>query len=393
MKPVHYPLLFPIALVFYEVATYLANDMYLPSLPTLISDFQSSEGIAQDTLSAWFLGAASMQLLVGPLSDRFGRKRTLLIAGAFFVFSNLLCAVTHQVTTFLIARFIQGSAVCSVVVAGYAAVHEYYYSKVAVKLIAIMGSVTILAPAFGPLLGAIIIELSHWRYIFYLLAFWAFIALSVLFIVMPETNPNRVALQFKGVLTDYISITQNKTFIRYALPFCLVFMSIICWLVESTFLIIETFNYSVTVYGVIQLIVFSGFILGAQITGYLIQKKTIHEVVQLGIRIAFLSILALLGGAILFPRALWLCTFFMTVLTFGCAVISSPLQRGAIEACKEPMGRRMAIFSFYMSIFGVIAVFLVRFFKGDSILKLSLPIAFGVILAFFIFQLQTFKRQ
>lgn len=385
MKNIKYPLLFPLALVFYEMATYLSNDMYLPSLPTLVNDFNTSENAAQNTLLAWFLGSASMQLIMGPLSDRFGRRIILLIGGCFFILSSIVCAITHDISVMLIARFIQGSTVCSVVVAGYAAIHEQYDSKMAIKLIAIMGSVTVLAPAFGPLLGAVIIEISQWRTIFYVLTFWALLGIIILYFVMPETNPNKISLNFREIIKDYIFISKHKAFLGYTLSFCFLFLALIFWVVESPFVIIETYQRSVIEFGVIQFFVFVCFIFGSQVTRLLIAKTTALQVIEIGL------IIALCGGIILplsfyftDPHLYWV-VFLMMIITFGTSIAFGPLNRSAIDCCNEPMGRRMAIFSSYMSFFGVIATFLVTVFNEHGMNELSLLISLGVILAFLIF--------
>lgn len=381
MKSQKASLLFPIALVFIEIATYLSNDMYLPSLPSLALDFNTTQQAAQDTLLVWFLGSASMQLFMGPLSDRYGRRIVLIVGGLFYIVASLICATTHNMALMLIARFIQGSTVCSVVVAGYAAIHEYYSTKMAIKIIAIMGSVTVLAPAFGPLLGAIIIEVSHWRFIFYLLAFWAIVGLALLWAVMPETNPIRFPIDVKAITKDYIAISKNRSFMGYILPFCLLFMGLIAWIVESPFIIIESYQRSVLEFGYIQVIVFGGFIAGAQTTRSLIHRLDAVEVIRYGLIVA-LSSAALLFASGFFITQLYWFVIVITGIAFGSAMAFGPLQRCAIDACHEPMGRRMAISSTYMSLFGVLATFLVGYVKGHQLIYLNLLMAISVLLAF-----------
>jgi len=384
MKSQKASLLFPIALVFFEIATYLSNDMYLPSLPSLALDFNTTEQAAQDTLLAWFLGSASMQLLMGPLSDRYGRRIVLIVGGVFYIVATLICATTHHFPLMLSARFIQGSTVCSVVVAGYAAIHEHYSTKMAIKIIAIMGSVTILAPAFGPLIGAIIIELSHWRYIFYLLAFWAIVGLALLWVVMPETNPIRFPIQVKEIAQDYLKITKNRAFMGYTLTYCLLFMGMIAWIVESPFVIIERYSRSVLEYGYIQVIVFGGFIAGAQTTRSLIHRLDAIQVVQYGLLIAQGSALILFASCFFTTQLYWFI-MLITGVAFGSAMAFGPLHRSAIEACREPMGRRMAISSTYVSLFGVFATLIAGYLKGHLLTHLSLLMALCVIFAFAIF--------
>ncbi|MFI4938173.1 MAG: Bcr/CflA family efflux MFS transporter [Candidatus Berkiellales bacterium] len=377
-------LLFPFALVLYEIAIYLSHDMYLPALPIIARDFHASETIAQDTLLAWFLGSASMQLLTGPLSDRFGRKTIVLTGGVFFVLSTFICAFTDHAMTMIIARFIQGSTVCSVVVAGYAAIHELFDTKAAIKIIAIMGSVTILAPTIGPLFGAVIIEMAHWRAVFYFLAIWAIINLLFLFFIMPETNRIKIPLNLGSIIKDYIAITKNKSFMFYTVPYCLLFLSLICWLVESPFVIIETYQKGMIEFGLIQLIVFSGFSLGALATGVWVQKTNPLRLVAIGLIISFIASLILIISSFFISHLYWFVVL-MTVISFGSAMAFAPLNRCAVESCQQPMGRIMAIFAFYMNIFGVIATWLVTLFHDHAMDDLSILIALGIVIAFLIF--------
>src|ERR1700722_16800377 len=89
-------LLFPFILVFYEVTNYLANDMYLPALPHMTIDLRTTAQMAQQTLTTWFLGTASLQLFLGPLSDRLGRRPILFGGGLVFIISTLICALASN---------------------------------------------------------------------------------------------------------------------------------------------------------------------------------------------------------------------------------------------------------------------------------------------------------
>jgi len=377
--------LLPAALVFYEIATYLSNDMYLPSLPQISRDMHVSQDLAEYTLLFWFLGSASMQLLMGPLSDRYGRKVVLISGGVFYILANFICALTPDIYVFLIARFIQGSSVCSMVVAGYAAIHESYDTTRAIKIIAMMGSVTILAPAFGPLLGAVILVFSDWRTIFTVLGIWSLLAILLLAKVMPETNPQRIPIYFKEIVLDFLVIAQRKKFLHYMLPYCLLFMAFICWIVESPFVIIESHHKTPLEYGYIQLAIFGAFIVGAQIVHYAADKVSPSHLINTGMGIAVAAVLALVLVSSLDSQAYYSLILLLMVFSMGSAIAFGPLSRSAIDACIEPMGRRMAIFSTYMSTFGVVATVLVTLFNDKSMANLSLMIAMSVILGFVVF--------
>lgn len=385
MKKLDKSWLFPAALVFYEISTYLSNDMYLPSLPQITRDMHITQDLAEYTLLFWFLGSASMQLLMGPLSDRYGRKIVLMTGGVFYVLANMVCAITSDIYLFLFARFVQGSAVCSMVVAGYAAIHEIYDTTRAIKIIAMMGTVTILAPAFGPLLGAVILQFADWRAIFYLLAGWSLLAMLLLAMIMKETNPNRVPIHFKDIGNDFITIAKRKAFLHFMIPYCLLFLSFICWIVESPFVIIETLKKSPLEYGYVQLAIFGSFMLGAQIVHFMAGKVSPKYLINVGMSIALAAVLILILVSSLDSEAYYSLLGLLMIFSTGAAIAFGPLSRCAIEACEEHMGRRMAIFSTYMNTFGVIATILVTLSNDKTMANLSYLIALGVILAFVVY--------
>ena len=90
-------LLFPFVLVFLEMVTFLSTDMYLPALPILLEDFNITQDIAQYTLSFWFLGSMSMQLILGPMTEKYGRKPILTIAIIIFILSSFICSYTDNI--------------------------------------------------------------------------------------------------------------------------------------------------------------------------------------------------------------------------------------------------------------------------------------------------------
>ncbi len=383
-------MLFPFSLVFLEIGTYLANDMYLPGLPTIAKNLDISQDAAQYTLLVWFLGSASMQLFTGPLSDRFGRRVVLLTGAMLFFFSSLICALTANLSLMLLARFVQGGTIGAIVVPGYAAVHESYDTHAAIKIIAIMSSVTILAPAFGPLLGAIVIEISHWRFIFWSLAIWGGVASIILFKVMPETNLNPIPIKIKEVIVDYWNISIRASFLRYALTFCLLFLAFICWIVESPFIIIETRGVGRLEFGIIQMLIFGCFLIGAQFTRILIDRFRTETIIWVGLFTACIGVLALVVLVHLDLDSLYAVVVAMMCVSLGSSITFGPLNRGAIESCIEPMGRRTAISSTFMGIFGVLGVILVTIFNDKTLENISYLVVLGILAAVMVYSSLTF---
>jgi Bcr/CflA subfamily drug resistance transporter len=375
--------LFPLLLVFYELVTYLSNDMYLPALPQLKSDLEITQHLAQLTLSTWFLGTASMQLLLGPISDRYGRRPVLLGGGLVFTISTVVCAMAPDITTLLLARFVQGSTVCSVVVAGYGSINELFDQKQAIRILAFMGSITILAPAFGPLAGSLVLIFGSWRFIFWILAILSLLAFILLLIWMPESNPpdKRRPMHFKSLLKDYLAVVMNFGFLTPILVFGFVFSILIAWIAAGAFIITQEFAYTAFIFGVVQACVFGTYIIGNHAVKYCIERMAVSKVIHIGLLISLLGGLLALFFTMIFPHHLSGFVIALMIYAGGSGLVLSPLSRIAIESCQEPMGVRMAIFSSVMSIFGVLGSALVSQFYINNISAFSYLLAVVIILA------------
>lgn len=335
--------------------------MYLPALPSMVSDLKISTHYAQMTLTAWFLGTASLQLLLGPVSDRIGRKPVLLGGGIIFVTSTIVCAMAPNIGVLLLARFFQGFSVCTIGTAGYSSIHESFDQRKVIHLLAIMGSITVLAPAFGPLAGGLILNFFSWRWIFGILAIWASLALLFLWRWMPETNPKekRHVLDWRIITRNYRSIFLNPRFTLNILIVCCNFVGIIAWIAAGPFLVIDKFNLSILDFGIFQVMVFGSLIVGAQVVKYAIKTISANSLIKLGLAISLIGSILAVVSAVAFPHFLLGLVITLMIFTFGSSLVFGPAQRIAIESCVEPMGARMAIFSSLMSFFGFVGGLLV----------------------------------
>lgn len=365
---------FPIFLVLYEIAAYLSNDIYLPALLPLAQSLQISSHLVQWTLTIWFLGCSSMHLLVGPLADRYGR-RVVLFTGAFlFVCSSLICAIAPNITILLIARFIQGCTISSVIVAGYATIHESYESKKAIEILAFMSSITILAPAFGPLLGGVILQFASWRVLFGLLTIMAMIVLPFLWRYMPNTYPPEkyVPLNIGKIIKSYQRICCSQRFLGNIVPFCFLFSGMMAWMTAGPILIVKTLHHPPVVFGIYQTIIFGGFILGTRMLSYAIKRFAIRRIISTGLAIAGIGATFGLIAAVYWPDAFSVLIAFWTLYALGVALTFGPLSRLSIEATEEPMGARMAIFSTFMTGAATLSSGIISMFSQSSALLLAL---------------------
>lgn len=360
---------FPLLVVCYEIINYLANDMYLPALPSITQDFEITTHVAQHTVTAWFFGASALHLLSGPLSDRFGRKPVLLIGGVLFTTATWVCAFTSNIHTLLLARFIQGAVVSTLITAGYASIHETYHRKQAIQVLALMSSIVMLAPAVGPLAGGIFLQCLNWHWIFIFLAFCASIICLGLCLIMPETltSTQKYMFRWSHVLSHYQQILKNKAFM---LNLCIINFNIlakVAWIIGGPFLIVYPFKLNILYFGLIQILTLSSQILGAQLLKRLIHRVEINRLINQGLSISLFASLLAVCLSFIFPDKLIGLVICLMIFCFGTA-LSGPLQRLCIEASPEPMGARMAVYATSTSLLCSLGSLLFSFTYTSSLL-------------------------
>lgn len=148
--------------------TPFAIDMYLPALPAIAQEFHVSIGIIEHSLAAYFLGVTFGQAIVGPLSDRFGRRLPLLAGLGLYVLGSAACALAHDPLSLDIARFAQATGGCAGAVLARACVRDIFPPHQAARIFAQMLLVLSVSPLFAPLFGGWLLLVASWRYVFWI---------------------------------------------------------------------------------------------------------------------------------------------------------------------------------------------------------------------------------
>ena len=252
----------------------LSIDMYLPALPAIGRDLAASESVIQLTLTACLVGLALGQILAGPLSDRLGRRRLLLIGVAGYVLASLLCATAPVASVLVGFRLLQGLAGAAGIVIARAIVRDLYVGSAAARyfsrLVLIMG----LAPILAPVIGAQLLRVTSWHGIFVTLAFVAALLWLGAVVGLPETLPaaRRSGGGLRVTLATFRALISDARFIGYALSAGLAFGAMFAYISGSPFVLQGIYGVSPQTFSLIFGTNALGFVIASQVNGSLVGR-------------------------------------------------------------------------------------------------------------------------
>lgn len=224
----------------------LSIDMYLPALPQMAQDFQVSTQQVANSLPAYFLGLAIGQLIYGPVSDRIGRKKPLYFGLVLYTLASFLCVFADNEWSLIAARVLQALGGCVGVVIARAAIRDRLSMQASAQAFASMMIVMTIAPVVAPTLGAWILSVFEWQYIFGLLMLVGLICLTCVHFFFKETlePERRLNLSFKQVLHLYSVILQDPTFRKPMLAGCFSGAVLFCYISASSSIFMDGYGLS-----------------------------------------------------------------------------------------------------------------------------------------------------
>ncbi|NNM43591.1 MAG: multidrug effflux MFS transporter [Chlamydiae bacterium] len=331
----------------------MSNDMYLPALPIIADDFFASISLVQFTIAAWLGGNTAVQLIIGPLSDRYGRRPILLGGGVLFLLATLGCATAPSLSFLICARFLQGIGVCSMMVSGYASIHDLYDDQKSIHILVWMGTAAVIAPAIGPLLGGLLLLVTDWRGIFFSLFALASASILALWFSMPESTSAKSpqSLKIKSLLSSYRKIISNASFMISAACFAFLYGGIIGWITSSPFILLETLQLTPTTFGYLQIPVFGGYIVGAQLVKFFLEKYGKEKVISLGLAVSLLSGIFLVIFSFILPSSPLSFVIPLACYCTGFGFAAAPLNRVTLTSTTQQKGMAMAVF--YLTMTGI----------------------------------------
>lgn len=249
-------------------------DLYLPSFPAVAAEFSVRESVVQLTLTATTIGFALGQLVIGPWSDKVGRRGPLLIATAVHVLASLGVALAPNVEVLAVLRVLQGVGAAGGGVVAMAMVRDLFGGLPLVRMLARLGAISGLAPILAPVIGSQLLLMMPWRGIFWFLAAYGLIvlALSALFIVETLPAARRADKGHSTARERYGALFHDRVFVGTALVAGMTFTGLFAYLSSSSFLFQDVYSFDAQQYGVLFAVNSLGVVGGVQLASRLAKR-------------------------------------------------------------------------------------------------------------------------
>ena len=271
----------------------ISLDLYLPALPALATDLGSSTSAAQLSITACLLGLATGQLVAGPLSDQFGRRRPLVVGLSVYLVASAACAFAPTIELLVVLRLVQGLAGAAGIVIARAVARDLYSGRRLVIIFSRLILVNGLAPILAPVIGGQLVLVTSWRGIFVVLAAFGVVLLAAGVFGVPESLPpeRRRAGGVRDTLRSFRTLLHDRLFVAVVLAAGFAGASMFAYIAGATFVLQRLYGLSAQQFS----FAFGSNALGIMVLGQvgarLAHRWSPHRVLALGL------LLNLLGAA------------------------------------------------------------------------------------------------
>lgn len=335
----------------------ISLNILVPATPGLAVIFDTQVETVQLTLSLYLLGLAVSQLLLGPLSDRFGRKPMLLI-GLFITAAASIAAIfSTSIGMLIVFRTVQALGASSGLVIGRAIIRDLYSRERAASMIGLVTTVTVLAPMAAPLIGGILDTHFGWEYTFILTGVLAAAVFVWVLAALEETRPDHITgggLRF--ILSESRELFANRRFVGYMLVCAIGTATFFAFLGGGPHVIVGMMARTSQEYGLWFILISGGFMFGNFVAARFSQRHGIDRMVQFGlISLVLGSLLTVLTVAIWPDGGPWTVFVPQLLISFGNGVFLPNTVAGAVSVRPQAAGTASGITGFVQMATGAAA--------------------------------------
>lgn len=325
------------------------TDFYLPALPALSEYFDTTASLVQLSLTFSMIGLAVGQLIIGPLSDKYGRKSPLMVSLVVFCISTLGCLYSPGIYAFLFFRLLQGFSGAGGVVISRSIALDLYGGKELTRFFSILSCVQGLAPVCAPVLGGILLEVMDWKGIF-----WVLLAIGMALIASLHFFKESLDAEIRqkgsifSTFKHYLPVLRNRQFMRYVLVQAFAMGVMFTYIAASPFIFQNHFSTSPLFYSFCFGVNALGIMLGSLAVSHFRNARTALRTGVIGFAWMSLPVAA----ALVFSPSVWVVEVLLFFFLIFLGLILPSSTTLALDLERKNSGNASALLGFLMFLFG-----------------------------------------
>ena len=317
-------------------------DLYLPSLPQLASFFETSASMTQLTLTTAMIGLAVGQLLLGPLSDKFGRKKPLIISLVIYIISTVLIIYAPNIESMIVLRVVQGLSSAGSVVISRAVATDLYRGREMTRFFGLLMTINGIAPIISPILGSLLLEYISWKGVFVFLALIGVVVLFFCFRLKESLSvENRLQGSIFATFSTFGVIIKSRLFMSYVGIESFLLGAMFAYIAASPFILQSFYGLSAFIFSLCFGANGAALVIGSNVGGKMSNGKA------LAIGVLGFVVVALYTIAVLIIQPYWLFVeigFFAMLLLMG--MTFPAISTLAMESERQYAGSASALLGF-----------------------------------------------
>lgn len=285
-----------ITVLFVTLNSIFASDMYVPVLPAITHYFASDGTQVKLTISLYLIGLSVSQLFYGTLSDKIGRRPSLILGLLVSTIGSFSCYLATSSHGLILGRLLQGMGMGAAMSLSRTIIGDLYQGKSLAVVGSYIGVLFAIGPAVAPIIGAFLAHYFGWQSIFMFISLYALLAFVGTLYALPETKPLPIdtTLGFKKIVQSYKIILKNRQFLAYSCLSACSISGLLCYYTLSPFIIQQQLHYSALTFSSFSLGLTLVMICGRGLNIYLLRYWDVGQVIVLGSALMFASPLMML---------------------------------------------------------------------------------------------------
>lgn len=311
------------------------TDMYLPTLPALETEFNTSVSMIQLGLTTSMIGLAMGQVFFGPISDRCGRRPILVVSLLLFCVATILCVLSAEIEMFLAMRLLQGLGASGGIVLSRSVATDIYSGRELAKMMAIIGAVNGVAPVTAPVIGGVVASVSGWQGIFVVLCGIGLLLLAMTIRFRESlSSEKKSTAPMMAMFKNYGKLLTNREFMGYVLAFAFSQGVLFSYIAAAPFIVQHDFGFSELIFSLIFGINAIGIGIGSAASMKFSSMRSASFFGAMGMWISALTMLLLN----IFVRNFWCYELTTWVMLFAMGFIFTGATTIAMEKGRQYIG-------------------------------------------------------